>query len=116
MQLMRIGAAGAEKPVASVDDDSYVYSSDAVGDFDEGLFGSGGLDRIRALVADRAAARTVSRFAGEWIGAPIARAHQSLPPGVGMGLTPPVWPQPGDVMELGIQGLGSQRQNVLAPR
>ncbi|MDQ1514136.1 MAG: 2,4-didehydro-3-deoxy-L-rhamnonate hydrolase [Microbacteriaceae bacterium] len=38
------------------------------------------------------------------------------PPGVGMGLKPPVWLQPGDVMELGIDGLGRQRQTVLAPR
>ena len=38
------------------------------------------------------------------------------PPGVGMGFTPPVWLQPGDVMELGIEGLGVQRQTVLAPR
>jgi 2-keto-4-pentenoate hydratase/2-oxohepta-3-ene-1,7-dioic acid hydratase in catechol pathway len=42
--------------------------------------------------------------------------NTGTPPGVGMGLTPPIWLQPGDVMELGIQGLGSQRQNVLAPR
>jgi 2,4-didehydro-3-deoxy-L-rhamnonate hydrolase len=38
------------------------------------------------------------------------------PPGVGMGFTPPIWLQPGDVMELGIEGLGVQRQKVLAPR
>ena len=38
------------------------------------------------------------------------------PPGVGMGFDPPVWLQPGDVMELGITGLGSQRQHVLEPR
>jgi 2,4-didehydro-3-deoxy-L-rhamnonate hydrolase len=38
------------------------------------------------------------------------------PPGVGMGLKPPVWLQAGDVMELGIDGLGRQRQQVLAPR
>jgi 2-keto-4-pentenoate hydratase/2-oxohepta-3-ene-1,7-dioic acid hydratase in catechol pathway len=37
------------------------------------------------------------------------------PPGVGMGLVPPVWLQPGDVMELGIQGLGTQRQAVIGP-
>ena len=37
------------------------------------------------------------------------------PPGVGMGLTPPVWLRPGDVMELGIDGLGSQRQRVVGP-
>jgi ureidoglycolate lyase/2,4-diketo-3-deoxy-L-fuconate hydrolase len=34
------------------------------------------------------------------------------PPGVGMGMKPPVWLQEGDVMELGITGLGSQRQQV----
>ena len=38
------------------------------------------------------------------------------PPGVGMGFTPPVWLQPGDVMELGIDELGSQRQHVIGPR
>jgi 2,4-diketo-3-deoxy-L-fuconate hydrolase len=38
------------------------------------------------------------------------------PPGVGMGLDPQVWLAPGDVMELGIDGLGTQRQTVIAPR
>jgi 2,4-didehydro-3-deoxy-L-rhamnonate hydrolase len=42
--------------------------------------------------------------------------NTGTPPGVGMGFKPPVWLQPGDVMELGIEGLGSQRQNVLGPR
>ena len=42
--------------------------------------------------------------------------NTGTPPGVGMGATPPVWLQPGDVIELGIEGLGSQRQRVLAPR
>jgi len=37
------------------------------------------------------------------------------PPGVGMGVKPePVWLQPGDVMELGIEGLGTQKQTVRA--
>ena len=36
------------------------------------------------------------------------------PPGVGLGMNPNVWLQPGDVMELGISGLGSQRQTVVA--
>jgi len=35
------------------------------------------------------------------------------PPGVGMGFNPPVWLQPEDVMELGIDRLGTQRQIVL---
>ncbi|MGR3803311.1 fumarylacetoacetate hydrolase family protein [Marinibacterium profundimaris] len=35
------------------------------------------------------------------------------PPGVGMGMKPePVYLKPGDVMEVGIEGLGEQRQDV----
>jgi len=36
------------------------------------------------------------------------------PPGVGLGQKPPVYLKPGDVMELGIAGLGVQRQRVAA--
>ncbi|NBN77129.1 FAA hydrolase family protein [Microvirga tunisiensis] len=36
------------------------------------------------------------------------------PPGVGMGKKPPLYLKPGDVMELGISGLGTQRQVVVA--
>ncbi len=36
------------------------------------------------------------------------------PPGVGLGMTPPRFVQPGDVMTLGISGLGEQRQQVVA--
>lgn len=36
------------------------------------------------------------------------------PAGVGLGFTPPVYLQPGDVVELGIDGLGTSRQNVIA--
>ncbi len=36
------------------------------------------------------------------------------PPGVGMGRTPQQWLQAGDVVTLGIQGLGEQRQRVVA--
>ena len=42
--------------------------------------------------------------------------NTGTPPGVGMGAKPPVYLQPGDVMELSIDGLGRQRQTVLAPR
>ncbi|MFJ9633919.1 fumarylacetoacetate hydrolase family protein [Streptomyces sp. NPDC101175] len=78
MYLMRIGATGAEKPVARLDDDTYVDLSDVVDDFDEAFFGSGGVDRVRPVVAERAAAGQVSRFAGERVGAPMARPHQIL--------------------------------------
>ncbi|PNR68294.1 fumarylacetoacetate hydrolase family protein [Xanthomonas oryzae] len=36
------------------------------------------------------------------------------PPGVGLGQKPPVYLKPGDVMELEIEGLGRQRQQVVA--
>jgi 2-keto-4-pentenoate hydratase/2-oxohepta-3-ene-1,7-dioic acid hydratase in catechol pathway len=35
------------------------------------------------------------------------------PPGVGMGMKPPVYLKPGDEMHLGIAGLGEQRQKVV---
>ena len=39
------------------------------------------------------------------------------PPGVGMGKKPqPIWLKPGDVVTLGIDGLGAQRQRVVAYR
>ena len=36
------------------------------------------------------------------------------PSGVALGLTPPPYLRPGDRMELGVQGLGEQRQNTVA--
>jgi 2-keto-4-pentenoate hydratase/2-oxohepta-3-ene-1,7-dioic acid hydratase in catechol pathway len=42
--------------------------------------------------------------------------NTGTPPGVGMGQRPPVYLHPGDVMELGIDGLGVQRQVVVAAR
>ncbi|MCK0196859.1 fumarylacetoacetate hydrolase family protein [Ancylobacter sp. 6x-1] len=36
------------------------------------------------------------------------------PPGVGLGMKPPVYLKPGDVVTLGIEGLGQQRQKVVA--
>jgi 2-keto-4-pentenoate hydratase/2-oxohepta-3-ene-1,7-dioic acid hydratase in catechol pathway len=35
------------------------------------------------------------------------------PPGVGLGLKPPSYLKIGDVVELGIEGLGTQRQTVV---
>ena len=78
MYLMRIGTPGAEQPVARIDDQSYVDLSDIVDDFNEEFFGSGGLDRIRPAVAERAAAGRIFRLAGQRVGAPIARPHQIL--------------------------------------
>ena len=35
------------------------------------------------------------------------------PPGVGLGMNPPAYLKPGDVVALGIQGLGESRQEVV---
>jgi 2-keto-4-pentenoate hydratase/2-oxohepta-3-ene-1,7-dioic acid hydratase in catechol pathway len=35
------------------------------------------------------------------------------PPGVGLGMKPQVYLKPGDVMELGIEGLGTQKQKTI---
>ncbi len=77
---MRIGPAGAERPIVRIDDDRYVDVSDVVTDFDESFFGgaASGLEGLRSVVAERTAAGGVSRFAGERIGAPFARPHQIL--------------------------------------
>src|SRR3954452_7527640 len=77
MQLMRIGPAGAEKPVVRVDDASYVDVSDLVTDFDATYF-AGGHDRLRDGVAQRGAAGDTAPVAAERIGPPIARPHQIL--------------------------------------
>jgi 2,4-diketo-3-deoxy-L-fuconate hydrolase len=77
MQLMRIGPAGAEKPVVRVAEASYVDVSDLVTDFDTAYF-AGGHDRLREAVDQRVAAGDTGTFAGERIGAPIARPHQIM--------------------------------------
>jgi len=59
-----------------VDDDAYVDLSDVVADLDAEFFASGGIERIRPVVAERARNGEVRMFAGERIGAPFARPHQ----------------------------------------
>ncbi len=42
--------------------------------------------------------------------------NTGTPPGVGMGFSPQIWLEAGNVMQLGITGLGEQRQHVMASR
>jgi 2,4-didehydro-3-deoxy-L-rhamnonate hydrolase len=77
MYLMRIGPPGEEKPVVRIDDENYVDVADVVPDFNEAFFATG-LGELATLVAARTAAGDTHRFAGERIGAPIARPHQIL--------------------------------------
>jgi 2,4-didehydro-3-deoxy-L-rhamnonate hydrolase len=78
MFLMRLGPIGSERPVVRIDDSHYVDVSDVVDDFDETFFGSNGLPRLAEIVQERTAAEQLQEFAGERIGAPIARPHQIL--------------------------------------
>ncbi|MFF2844117.1 fumarylacetoacetate hydrolase family protein [Paenarthrobacter sp. NPDC057981] len=78
MYLMRLGAAGSEKPAARIDDEHYVDLSDVVDDFNEEFFTTNGIARIAPIVAERAAANKLQTFDGERIGAPFARPHQIL--------------------------------------
>jgi 2,4-diketo-3-deoxy-L-fuconate hydrolase len=77
MYLMRIGATGSEKPVVRISDDSYIDVSDVVTDFNETFF-TKGVDTLRPIVDERTRAGQTKLFAGERIGAPIARPHQIL--------------------------------------
>ena len=76
MRLIRLGSAGAEKPAALLDDDSYIDLSDVVEDFNEAFFAAGRMDEIANLVADRW--DTAQPIGDQRIGSPIARPHQIL--------------------------------------
>lgn len=78
MHLMRIGDAGAEKPVVRISDTHYLDVSDSVADFNEAFFGNDGIAKLKGVVAEGVAAGSLKEFAGERIGAPIARPHQIL--------------------------------------
>ena len=42
--------------------------------------------------------------------------NTGTPPGVGMGMKPPTYLRAGDVVELGVEGLGEQRQAFVPAR
>ena len=76
MRLVRLGAPGAEKPAALLDDENYIDLSDVVDDFNESFFAAGRMDEIANVVADRW--DTAKPIGSLRIGAPIARPHQIL--------------------------------------
>jgi 2-keto-4-pentenoate hydratase/2-oxohepta-3-ene-1,7-dioic acid hydratase in catechol pathway len=53
----------------------------------------------------------ISQFMSLWPGDIISTG---TPEGVGLGLNPPHYLRPGDVIELGVEGLGTSRQKVVA--
>lgn len=78
MQLLRIGARGAERPPVRISGTDYVDVSDIVSDFNEAFFAGDGLSSLTAFVEERVAEGRTMAFDGERIGSPIARPHQIL--------------------------------------
>ena len=73
-----------------------------------------------SLLCDLRIASDDARFGLPEVGLgyiPSAGGTQTLPrtiaPGVALGMKPPRYLKPGDVIDLGIEGLGTQRQTVL---
>lgn len=58
----------------------------------------------------------ISYISKLWLLEPGDVITTGTPPGVGMGMKPPVYLKPGDTMHLGIAGLGEQRQTCVAYR
>lgn len=77
MRLMRIGAAGSERPVVRIDDERYIAVDDLTHDFD-GAFWASDREAFRAEVHRRVDAGRAQRFTGERIGSPLKRPHQIL--------------------------------------
>jgi len=71
MKLMRIGPAGAERPVLAGVGNRFYSLTALTSDIDGAFFASGGVDRVRA--AHAAGRLTSVDIEGERIGAPVAR-------------------------------------------
>lgn len=78
MKILRLGQPGAERPAALATPTTYVDLSDVVDDIDERFLGSGRLEMLAPIVAERIAAGQTHPLDGVRIGAPIARPHQIL--------------------------------------
>lgn len=70
MEIMRIGPAGAERPVVRFEGATYSLG-ELASDIDGAFLAEGGISRVRAALADGALTRV--DIDGERIGAPIAR-------------------------------------------
>jgi 2-keto-4-pentenoate hydratase/2-oxohepta-3-ene-1,7-dioic acid hydratase in catechol pathway len=71
MRLMRIGAAGAERPVVCDDDGNAYDLASITSDIDGAFLGADGVERARAALAGGTLPRV--DLAGQRIGAPVAR-------------------------------------------
>ncbi|HZP54395.1 fumarylacetoacetate hydrolase family protein [Actinocrinis sp.] len=72
MKLLRIGEPGRERPHVALDGNLVLDVSDLTADFTPDFLAGGGLDRLRAAVAERAA-EAVPMPQGVRVGAPVPR-------------------------------------------
>ncbi|MGI8457324.1 MAG: fumarylacetoacetate hydrolase family protein [Propionibacteriaceae bacterium] len=125
MYLMRIGAPSAEQPVARIDDQTDVHvriprgSNKPDWEVELGIVigrrtsDLDSVDEARDAIAGYVVGNDVSERAfqlernGQWAKGKSAET---------LGLNPQVWLQPGNLIELCIESVGSQRQQVLGPR
>jgi 2-keto-4-pentenoate hydratase/2-oxohepta-3-ene-1,7-dioic acid hydratase in catechol pathway len=71
LKLLRLGAPGKERPAVRTEDGRLLDASPVTADIDGTFLGSGGLERLRAAVAERSLPELGP--AGLRIGAPVAR-------------------------------------------
>lgn len=71
MKMMRLGAAGQERPVVRTDDGRTLDATSVTGDFDARFFAGGGIDRLREAM--QAGTLPPADPSGLRIGAPVAR-------------------------------------------
>ncbi|MFF5212987.1 hypothetical protein [Streptosporangium sp. NPDC000396] len=103
MKLMRLGAPGEEVLAVRADDGRMHALSDLAADIDGVFLASGGIGRAREALA--AGTRPVLDPLGPW---PV---NTATPAGVALGLPDTPYLRAGDVVELSIDGLGTQRQS-----
>jgi len=77
VRLLRVGAPGSERPCVLLPDGTPVDVSAHVEDFGPDFFATGGLDRLRAVVADGADLPRVD-LAGQRTGPCVARPHKVI--------------------------------------
>lgn len=138
MRLLRAGAPGAESPGVELPDGTRIDVSPLAADFDEAFLAGDGLPELEAWLPGHLP-RAARISPDVRLGPPIARPGKivciglnyrdhaaergmALPSepviffkAIALGMKPePRYLVPGDTVELGIDGLGTQRQQVRA--
>jgi 2,4-didehydro-3-deoxy-L-rhamnonate hydrolase len=78
VRIIQLGDVGHERPGVLLDDANYIDVSDVTATIDGTFLAGGGIDLLRPIVAERAAAGQHRPLDGARLGAPIARPHQIL--------------------------------------